>query len=69
MYFGELTDELRRLYDEYEKIFGYSPGGEMAVNYTAAFYDNYVDDLKKSIETKEGLVKVCKERRKKMYEN
>lgn len=51
MYYGKMTKELKELYKEYEKNFGYSLEGEMGVEYGDCTYNDYVADIKKSIKS------------------
>ena len=50
MYYGKMTAELEKLYEEYEHVFGYEPDGVEQLEYAAEDYDKYVSDIKQSIE-------------------
>ena len=51
MYHGKMTDELRRLYREYEKKFGHDPEGYEGFDYGHRHYKDYVRDIKVAIQT------------------
>lgn len=51
MYYGKMTDELKQLYSLYEEKFGYTPDGSEQVEYSDIDYDDYVNDIKRSIDT------------------
>lgn len=55
MWHGKMTDELERLYEEYDKVFGGDPGGYEEVDYGQKHYKDYVRDIKKAIETGKEL--------------
>lgn len=50
MYYGKMTKELEKLYSEYENKFGYNLDGVLDVEYAADEYDDYVNDIEKSLE-------------------
>lgn len=45
-----MTDELKKLYSEYEKKFGYDPGGYEELDYGQRHYKDYVRDIKVAIQ-------------------
>lgn len=51
MYSGNVTKELELLYSEYEAKFGYSVSGILDLEYSADDYNEYLNDIKKSIRT------------------
>lgn len=51
MYHGESTEELIRLREEYEKIFGYDPNGEMELEFKEEDYNLYIETLKECIKS------------------
>lgn len=55
MWYGETTEELKKLNEEYYKLFGGYPFGHMELEYGADEYDEYVRDIKKAIRIKKPL--------------
>ena len=53
MWYGETTEELKKLNEEYYKLFGGYPF--MELEYGADEYDEYVRDIKKAIRIKKPL--------------
>ncbi len=51
MYSGKMTEELKVLYEEYKKMFGYEPDGAEQLEYTDDNYDQYVSDIKQSLKS------------------
>lgn len=51
MYHGKMTDELKKLYSEYEKKFGHDPGGYEELDYGQKHYRQYIRDIKVAIQT------------------
>ena len=49
------TEELKKLNEEYYKLFGGYPFGHMELEYEADEYDEYVRDIKKAIRIKKPL--------------
>lgn len=47
MYYGKMTNELERLYDEYRKKWGCDPSGYENAEYGIDEYREYVSDIKK----------------------
>ena len=66
MYYGKVTEELRKLYKEYNDKFGYLPCGEMSITYNESNYDEFVRDIRECIETGDPI-KVVKMRNYKKY--
>lgn len=60
MWYGEMTQELDTLYDEYYDIFGVEPDGYMELEYGKNSYKDYVSDLKKAIKEKKELPEIAK---------
>ena len=58
MYYGKMTEELERLYEKYEKEFGYEPDGVEQLEYTDDNYDQYVSDIQKSLESHKHLTEL-----------
>lgn len=58
MFYGKMTDELKALRKEYEKIFGYDPNGDMEVEFGADETSDYIKLLKKCINTKKNMFEV-----------
>ena len=52
MWYGKTTEELKKLNEEYYKLFGGYPFGHMELEYEADEYDEYVRDIKKAIRIK-----------------
>ena len=59
MWYGKDTPELLELKEQYEKIFGYSPDGDVELEYDQAHYEDYVNDIKEAIRTKRHLIEFC----------
>ena len=55
MYYGKMTDELEKLYDEYFDIFQTFPFGHEELEYGPEDYEDYVADIKKAIREKKEL--------------
>lgn len=55
MWYGKTTEELKKLNEEYYKLFGGYPFGHMELEYEADEYDEYVRDIKKAIRIKKPL--------------
>ena len=55
MWYGKTTEELKKLNEEYYKVFGGYPFGHMELEYEADEYDEYVRDIKKAIRIKKPL--------------
>lgn len=51
MYYGKMTKELEKLYSEYKKVWGHSPNGCLDLEYGEEEYNEYVEDIKKALET------------------
>ncbi|MBE6863885.1 MAG: hypothetical protein E7495_04855 [Ruminococcus flavefaciens] len=49
MYYGKMTNELERLYDEYRKKWGCDPSGYENAEYGIDEYREYVSDIKKAL--------------------
>ena len=49
MWYGKMTQELEKLYDDYYKMFGRTPDGYMELEYGEGSYKAYVRDIKKSL--------------------
>ena len=60
MWYGQMTQELDTLYDEYYDIFGVEPDGYMELEYGKSSYKEYVSDIKKAIKEKKELPKIAK---------
>lgn len=58
MYYGKMTEELEKLYNEYDKIFGVFPNYHEELEYGDADYDDYVRDIKQAIKEKRDLVDI-----------
>ena len=52
MWYGKTTEELKKLNEEYYKLFGGYPFGHMELEYEADEYDEYVRDIKKQSESR-----------------
>lgn len=57
MYYGKLTKELEKLYEQYREKWGCDPDGYENAEYGAGEYRKYVADIKKSI--KQGVELPC----------
>lgn len=55
MYYGKVTDELKKLYQEYYDLFSCTPNGYEELEYDEVVYDDYVADIKKAIKEKKEL--------------
>lgn len=55
MWYGKMTQELEKLYDDYYKMFGRTPDGYMEREYGEGSYKAYVRDIKKSLKLKKEL--------------
>ena len=55
MWYGEMTPELEKLYDEYYEIWKCEPDGYLEVEYGPEDYKRYVRDIKKAIKLKKEL--------------
>ncbi len=55
MYYGKMTKELEQLYKAYEKMWGNEPDFYENTEYGDEDYDDYVADIKKSLELKTEL--------------
>lgn len=55
MRYGKMTSELKKLYEEYDNIFGVYPEDYDDLEYSPDDYDDYVSDIKKAIEQKKEL--------------
>lgn len=55
MRYGKITSELKKLYEEYDNIFGVYPEDYDDLEYSPDDYDDYVSDIKKAIEQKKEL--------------
>ncbi|MEY8536713.1 hypothetical protein AALH30_24900 [Blautia pseudococcoides] len=55
MWYGKMTEELKKLYDEYERKFGNDPSGYMEVEYGQKHYKDYVRDIKTALRTGKEL--------------
>lgn len=49
MWYGNDTEELKSLNEEYYDLFGVYPFGHMELEYGADEYDEYISDIKKAI--------------------
>lgn len=50
MYYGKkITKELKKLYSEYEKVWGHDPSGYENAEYGEDEYNEYVKDIKKAL--------------------
>lgn len=54
MYFGFLSDELKKAKDEYREMFGYDPDGEIEVEY-GNDHDEYLRDINLCLKTKKHI--------------
>ena len=52
MWYGKMTPELEKLYDDYYEMFGCTPDGYIEFEYGAGSYRTYVKDIKKSLKLK-----------------
>ena len=59
MYYGISSHKLLVLRDEYEKLFGYDPNGDM--EYEFGDYGEYVQLLNKCINQKKDLYEILEE--------
>lgn len=55
MYYGKMTEELKKLYIKYDKIFGVFPNFYEELEYGDIDYADYVSDIKKAIKEKKEL--------------
>ena len=55
MWYGKMTQELEKLYNDYYKMFGLTPDGYMELEYGESSYKVYVKDIKKSLKLKKEL--------------
>lgn len=55
MWYGKMTPELDKLYDDYYEMFGCTPDGYIEFEYGAGSYRAYVRDIKKSLKLKKEL--------------
>lgn len=60
MWYGKMTQELEKLYDDYYKMFGRTPDGYMELEYGEGSYKAYVRDIKKSLKLKKRIARVCR---------
>ena len=56
MYHGKMTDELKKLYSEYEKKFGHDPGGYEELDYGQKHYRQYGRDINCLLYTSTGCM-------------
>lgn len=55
MYYGKVTDELKKLYYEYYDMFGDTPDCYEELEYGDVDYDDYVADIKKALKEHKEL--------------
>lgn len=55
MWYGNMTPELEKLYDEYYNVFGGDPDEYDELEYGANEYNDYIKDIKTSIRLKREL--------------
>lgn len=55
MYYGKMTDQLKKLYEKYEAIFGCTPDCYIELEYGQNDYSDYVRDIKKAIKKRKEL--------------
>ena len=55
MYKGRLTNELKKLFNEYYDIFGCCPDEYDDVEYFEENYEKFVEDIKKCIKEKKEI--------------
>ncbi len=55
MWYGYMTHELEKLYDKYYNMFKSDPDEYIELEYGEDDYDDYVRDIKKSLELKKEL--------------
>ena len=54
MWYGRMTPELEELYDEYYNMFKSDPDEYINLEYGEDDYDDYIVDIKKSLELKKN---------------
>lgn len=59
MYYGRMTAELEKLYDEYYAVFEEYPDCWIELEYGQADYADYVLDIKRAIKEKKQLIYVA----------
>lgn len=59
MYYGEMTEELEKLYEEYDAVFQDYPCCYEELDYGQEDYDDYVADIKKAIRERKELPSVA----------
>lgn len=60
MWYGKMTEELDKLYDEYEALFDCTPDFYVELEYGQNDYSDYVKDIKKAITQRKELPLVIK---------
>lgn len=60
MWYGRMTPELEELYDEYYNMFKSDPDEYINLEYGEDDYDDYIVDIKKSLELKKELPELYK---------
>ena len=58
MYYGKMTDELKKLIKEHIDKFGYDPTTDMELEYGEDEYDNLVADINKSIKENKPICEI-----------
>lgn len=67
MWTGKTTPELKKLNEEYYKMFNMYPWGYEEVIYGQRDYKQYIKDIKEAMETKRELPEIVDERIKEIY--